>query len=46
MCQHKCTPVSGLRKVAEHSIEGLWSAIGRLADAITPTGCANHFAAA
>lgn len=35
-----------LRKAAERTIEGLWSAIGRLIDAVTPDECANFFAAA
>ena len=35
-----------LRKAAERTIEGLWSTIGRLVDAVTPDQCANFFAAA
>jgi transposase len=35
-----------LRKAAERTVEGLWSAIGRLIDAVTPEECANFFAAA
>ena len=35
-----------LRKAAERTVEGLWSAIGRLLDTVTPTECANFFAAA
>jgi len=35
-----------LRKAAERTVEGLWTAIGRLIDAFTPTECANYFAAA
>ena len=35
-----------LRKAAERTVEGLWSAIGRLVDAVTPDECANFFAAA
>jgi len=35
-----------LRKAAERTIEGLWTAIGRLVDVFTPTACANYFAAA
>ena len=35
-----------LRKVAERTVEGLWSAIGRLVDTVTPHECANFFAAA
>src|SRR5919205_2190079 len=35
-----------LRKAAERTLEGLWTAIGRLIDIFTPTECANYFAAA
>ncbi|WP_091712264.1 IS630 family transposase [Methylobacterium phyllostachyos] len=35
-----------LRKAAERTVEGLWSAIGRLIDTVTPDECANFFAAA
>jgi len=35
-----------LRKAAERTVEGLWSAIGRLVDTVTPNECANCFAAA
>ena len=35
-----------LRKAAERTVEGLWSAIRRLVDAVTPDECANFFAAA
>jgi transposase len=35
-----------LRKAAERTVEGLWSAIGRLLDAFTPAECANYFSAA
>ena len=35
-----------LRKAAERTVEGLWTAIGRLIEAFTPTECANYFAAA
>lgn len=35
-----------LRKAAERTIEGLWSAIRGLFDTVTPDGCANFFAAA
>ncbi|GEP04370.1 hypothetical protein MOX02_24080 [Methylobacterium oxalidis] len=35
-----------LRKAATRTVVGLWSAIGRLIDAITPDECANFFAAA
>jgi transposase len=37
---------AGLRKAAERSVEGLWSAIGRLVDTVTPAECANFFRAA
>jgi hypothetical protein len=32
-----------LRKAAQRTVEGLWAAIGRLVDAVTPTECANYF---
>jgi transposase len=35
-----------LRKAAERTVEGLWTAVGRLLDAFTPAECANYFAAA
>jgi len=35
-----------LRKAAERTIEGLWTAIGHLLDAFTPGECANYFEAA
>jgi len=35
-----------LRKEAARTVDTLWSAIGRLIDLITPTECANMFAAA
>ncbi len=35
-----------LRKAAERTIEGLWSAIGRLIDTVTTDQCANFFMAA
>ena len=35
-----------LRKAAERSIQGLWSAIGAALGAFTPQECANYFAAA
>jgi transposase len=35
-----------LRKAAERTVEGLWTAIGRFLDAFTPQECANFFAAA
>ncbi len=34
-----------LRKAAERTVEGLWTAIGRIADAFTPDECANCFSA-
>ena len=35
-----------LRKAAERTVEGLWSAIGRIVETFTPQECANYFAAA
>lgn len=35
-----------LRKAAERTVEGLWTAIGRFLDAFTPQQCANYFASA
>ena len=35
-----------LRKVGERTVEGLWSALGRIIDTFTPNECANYFAAA
>ncbi len=35
-----------LRKAAERTVEGLWSAIGHIIDDFTPKECANYFAAA
>ena len=35
-----------LRTAAERTIEGLWTAIGRLIDVFTPAECTNYFAAA
>ena len=35
-----------LRKAAERTVDGLWTAIGRILDAFTPRECANYFAAA
>jgi transposase len=35
-----------LRKAAERTVEGLWSAIGRCLDRFTPCVCANYFEAA
>ncbi|MEM1265701.1 MAG: IS630 family transposase, partial [Pseudomonadota bacterium] len=34
------------RKAAERSVEGLWSAIGRITGLFSPRECRNHFAAA
>ncbi len=35
-----------LRKATERTVDGLWTAIGRLVDTFTPQECANYFAAA
>jgi transposase len=35
-----------LRKAATRTVEGLWAAIGRIIDTLTPAECANYFAAA
>ncbi len=35
-----------LRQAAERTVEGLWSAIGRIIDCFTPTECRNYFSAA
>jgi transposase len=35
-----------LRRAGERTVEGIWSAIGRIIDTFTPTECANYFAAA
>lgn len=35
-----------LRKAAERTVEGLWTAIGQLIDLFTPKECRNFFAAA
>ena len=35
-----------LRKAAKRTIDGLWSAIGKIIDAFNPPECANYFAAA
>jgi transposase len=35
-----------LRKAAERTVEGLWTAIGRLIDDFAPAECANFFSAA
>jgi len=35
-----------LRKAAERTLDALWSTIGRITEAFTPTECANYFAAA
>jgi len=32
-----------LRKAAERSVDGLWTALARIADLITPSECANFF---
>ena len=34
-----------LRKAAERTVDGLWSAIGRIVDLFTPAECANYFSA-
>ncbi|GJD94543.1 IS630 family transposase ISMex41 [Methylobacterium iners] len=36
---------AGLRKAAARTVEGLWAAIGRLIETVTPAECANCFAA-
>jgi transposase len=35
-----------LRKAADRTVDGLWSAIGNLIDVFTPAECTNYFAAA
>ena len=35
-----------LRKAVERTVDGLWAAIGRLLDLLTPAECRNYFAAA
>ena len=35
-----------LRKAAERTAAGLWSAVGRIVDTFSPAECANYFAAA
>lgn len=35
-----------LRKAAERTVDGLWSAIGSIVGAFSPAECANYFAAA
>jgi transposase len=35
-----------LRKAAERTVDGLWNAIGRIIDTVTPKECTNYFAAA
>ena len=35
-----------LRKAAERTMDGLWTAIARILDLFTPTECVNYFAAA
>ena len=37
---------AGLRKAAERTVAGLWTAIGRLVYAVTPDECANFSTAA
>ena len=37
---------AGLRKTAERTVQGLWSAIGDLVETSKPHECANYFAAA
>ncbi|WP_414653430.1 hypothetical protein [Geminicoccus sp.] len=34
-----------LRNATERTIEGLWTAIGRIADAFDPEVCTNYFSA-
>ena len=33
-----------LRKAAERTVEGLWTTVGKLLDAFTPTECTNYLA--
>jgi transposase len=35
---------AALRAAAERSLDGLWTAIGRIIETFTPTECANYFA--
>ena len=35
-----------LRQAAQRTVDGLWSAIGRIIDRFTPTECRNYFIAA
>jgi len=35
-----------LRKAAERTVDGLWTAIGRIIYCFTPTECQNYFGAA
>ena len=35
-----------LRKAAERTVDGLWTTIGRLVDAVAPDECASFFASA
>ena len=35
-----------LRKAAERTVDGLWSAIGHIVETFSPPECANYFAAA
>lgn len=37
---------AALRKAAERTLDGLWTAIGRIVPTFTPAECANYFAAA
>jgi transposase len=37
---------AALRTAAKRSLDGLWTAIGRIIDTFSPTECANYFAAA
>jgi hypothetical protein len=36
---------TSLRKAAERTVHGLWSAIGRILALYSPAECANYFAA-
>jgi hypothetical protein len=38
--------ITPLRQTAERTVDGLWSAIGRIIDCFTPTECRNYFIAA
>jgi transposase len=35
-----------LRKAAERTVAGLWTAVGRIVDTFSPAECSNYFAAA